>query len=241
VTAIASEVDGRPPTWRRWLGLGLIVYGIAGLVLAAGGAVLVSASFRGVDRIADTIVAQRNTLTLSLDTVASAIDNAATGSSEVDRVLGEGADAVSDAAVMVRSLATAADDVANAATFQILGQQPLAGVSSSFTRVAADARNLAEQLDEAGNTLAGTTETTDQLRSQLTRVADQVRTFSESLASSEVLDDLEEGFNAPRVVLYGLLAWLGVQALAAVVAGVILLVGSRRRVLVVAPDVVNPF
>jgi predicted exporter len=56
-----------------------------------------------------------------------------------------------------------------------------------------------------------------------------------------VLDDLEEGFNAPRVVLYGLLAWLGVQALAAVVAGVILLVGSRRRVLVVAPDVVNPF
>jgi hypothetical protein len=68
-----------------------------------------------------------------------------------------------------------------------------------------------------------------------------VRTFSEGLSNSEVLDDLEEGFNAPRIVLYGLLAWLGVQAVAAVVAGVWLIVSGRRRVVIVSQDATNPF
>jgi hypothetical protein len=239
--ASVTTTAERPATWRRWLGVALIVYGIAGIALAAGGAVLVSASFRGVDRIADTLVAQRNTLTLSLETVASGLENAATSSSSVDEVIGVGADAVADAAAMVRSLAVAADDVATAATFQILGQQPLAGVASSFTQVAADARNLAEQLEEASATLSGTTDTTAELRASLARVAEQVRAFSEGLSSADVLDDLEEGFNAPRIVLYGLLAWLGVQAFAAVVAGVVLLVDRRRRVVIVTEDATNPF
>jgi hypothetical protein len=234
-------VQSRPATWRRWLGLGLIVYGIAGILLAAGGAVLVSASFRGVDRIADTIVAQRNALTLSLSTVASAIENAASSTDSVDRVLGDAGDAVGDAATMVRSLATAADDVANAATFQIFGQQPLANVSSSFVRLGEDARGLADQLDQAKDTLSGTTGDTGRLHEELDRVAAQVRTFSESLSSASALDDLEEGFNAPKIVLYGLLGWLGVQAFAAVVAGIVLILGSRRRIVIVTENATNPF
>ena len=238
--ARVTTIETRPATWRRWLGLGLILYGIAGVALAAGGAVLVSASFRGVDRIADAIVEQRNALTVFLSTTATVLENAATSTDSVDEVLGQAEDAVGNASTMVRSLATAAEDVAAAATFQIFGQQPLAGVASSFTRVAEDARGLADRLDGAQATLAGTTGDTGRLRSDLEGVAEQVRSFSEGLSSSAVLDDLEEGFNAPRIVLYGLLAWLGVQAIAAVVAGVVLIVGSRRRVVVVS-EAANPF
>ena len=179
--------------------------GSPGCALAAGGAVLVSASFRGVDRIADTIVAQRNALTLSLATVADAIENAASSTDSVDRVLGDAGDAVGDAATMVRSLATAADDVANAATFQILGSsrwRTSRPRSSAWprTREASPISWTRRRRRSRGRRVS-----TGRLHEELDRVAGQVRTFSESLASASALDDLEEGFNAPKIVLYGLL------------------------------------
>ena len=227
-------------SWRRWVGLGLILYGLAGLVLAAGGAVLVSSSFRGVDRLADTIVAQRNTLALSLETTAAFVANAATSVTAVDDVLADSVEATRGAATMARSLATAADEVAVAATFQIFGQQPLATVATSFTRVGADARVLADQLDAAGATLGGTTTETDRLRADLVRVSEQIRTFNRGLTESAVLDDIESGFDPPRLVLYGLLGWLAAQALAAVVTGVVLIVTSRRRRVMVIEEPVLP-
>lgn len=229
-------------SWRRWIGVGLILYGIAGLLLAGAGGVLVSASFRGVDRIADTIVAQRNVLVLSLDTTATFIGNAATGTVAVDDVLGDAVDATREAATMTTSLATAADSVALAATFQIFGQQPFSGVASSFTQVAADARALATSLQGAAETIGGTTTDIDKLRTDLQTVADQVRQFSRGLADTVVLDDLESGFDPPRIVLYGLLGWLGVQAAAAILVGLALILGARRRrVVVVEEEPVLPF
>lgn len=229
-------------SWRPWIGLGLILYGLAGLILAGAGGMLVSASFRGVDRIADTIVAQRNVLVLSLDTTATFIGNAASGTTAVDDVLGDAVEATREAATMTGSLATAADTVAQAATFQILGQQPFAGVASSFTQVAADARALATSLQGAAETIGSTTEDIEKLRTDLRTVADQVRQFSRGLSGTVVLDDLEQGFDPPRIVLYGLLVWLGVQAAAAVVAGIALIIGARRRrVIVVEEELVLPF
>lgn len=217
-------------SWRRWLGVGLVLYGMAGITLAAAGAVLVSASFRGMDRLAATIVAQRNTIVLTLDTTASFLGNAATGTESVDAVLADAATATRDAATMTRSLATAADEVARAATFQIFGQQPFADVASSFTRVGADALALAADLERAADTIGGSGQATAGLRDDLRTVAAQVRQFSRNLSDTVALDDIEGAFDPPRIVLYGLLAWLAIQAAAAVVGGLVLITRRRSRV-----------
>ena len=228
-------------SWRRWLGLGLVLYGVAGIALAAAGAVLVSASFRGVDRLVDTIVAQRNTIVLTLDTTASFIGNAATGTESVDAVLVDAATATRDAATMTRSLAAATDEVAQAATFQIFGQQPFADVATSFTQVGADALALAGDLDGAADTIAGTGEATAGLRDDLRTVAEQVRQFSRNLADTVALDDIEGAFDPPRIVLYGLLVWLGIQAAAVLIVGLVLLLARRRSTVVIVDDSPNPF
>lgn len=228
-------------SWRRWLGVCLVLYGVAGIALAAAGAVLVSASFRGVDRLVDTIVAQRNTIVLTLDTTAAFIGNAATGTESVDAILVDASTATRDAATMTRSLAAAADEVARAATFQIFGQQPFGGVATSFARVSADALALASDLEGAANTIGGTGEATAGLRDDLRTVADQVRQFSRSLAGTVALDDIEGAFDPPRIVLYGLLAWLGIQAVAAVIGGLALVLAWRRPRVIVVDEAPNPF
>jgi len=214
---------------RRWLGLGLVLYGVTGIVLAVAGASLVSASFRGVDRLVDTIVAQRTTIVLTLDTAAGFIGNAATGTESVDAVIADAAAAARDAATMTRSLAAAADEVAQAASLQIFGQQPFADVATGFTRVSADTQVLAADLERAADTIAGTGAATSGLRGDLQSLADQVRRFSRNLADTVALDDVEGAFDAPRLVLYGLLGWLAIQAAAAVIGGLVLLLTRGRQ------------
>ena len=62
------------------------------------------------------------------------------------------------------------------------------------------------------------------------------------LPSGSLPEVTEQGFDPPRIVLYGLLAWLGVQAAAAIVAGLALILGARRRrVVVLEEEPVLPF
>jgi hypothetical protein len=219
---------GRP--WLRWLGVLLALYGLSGLVLAAAGGVLVSNSFRGINRLAETITTQRTVLVLSLETTAGFIANAATSTTTLDEGLVDAADAARDAATLTRDLGTAAEQVALAAQFSILGQQPFLNVATSFIQVAADARSLADRLDETAVSIGSTGSEVTRLRADLDRVATQVRQFASGLASTTAIDDLEGAFDAPRLVLYGILAWMALQAAAALVIGVALALRPRRAV-----------
>ena len=82
---------------------------------------------------------------------------------------------------------------------------------SGLSQNAADYQELAGGADTA------------RLRGDLEQVASQVRDFSRGLASTTALDNVESAFEAPRLVLYGILAWMAVQAAAAVVAGAALI------------------
>jgi hypothetical protein len=217
-------------TWLRWLGVLLVLYGLSGIALAAAGGVLVSNSFRGINRLAETIATQRTVLVLSLETTAGFISNAATSSVAVDANLSDAADAARQAATLTRDLGTAADQVAQAAQFSILGQQPFIGVATSFTQVTTDARALADRLDETAVSIGSTGSEMTRLRGDLDRVATQVRQFASGLASTTAIDNLEGAFDAPRLVLYGILAWMGLQAAAAVLIGVALALRPRRAV-----------
>ena len=222
--------------WLRWLGVGLVLYGLSGILLAGAGAILVSNSFRGVDRLAETIVAQRNVLVLTLDTVASFLANASSGTTTVDATLTDAAAATRQGATLARDLGTAADQVAEAALFTILGQQPFGNVSTSFATVAADARTLGESLEKTAATVESAGGDTARLRRDLEGAATQVRSFSRSLSTTTAFDSLESAFDAPRIVLYGILVWMGVQAAAAAVIGAALIRRPRVEAAVARVD-----
>ena len=219
---------GRP--WLRWLGVLLALYGLSGLVLAAAGGVLVSNSFRGINRLAETIATQRTVLVLSLETTAGFIANAATSTTTLDEGMADAADAARTAATLTRDLGSAAEQVALAAQFSILGQQPFLNVATGFIQVAADARSLGDRLDETAGSINSTGTEVTRLRADLDQVATQVRQFASGLASTTAIDNLEGAFEAPRLDLYGILAWMGLQAAAAVVIGAALALRPRRAV-----------
>jgi hypothetical protein len=236
VVAGRTRVIGVVPLWRRIVGLLLVLYGIAGLALVGGGAVLVAGSVARLDGLASTIDEQRAILVRSLDATATFLTDAQSGTGNVQVSLTSTVDSARKVAGLTRSLSTAMGQLGQASTISIFGTAPFGGLTGTFGDVATQADALGTSLDATADDLA--TNGTD-----LARVHDDIgsiRTEIDSLRTElsgaglggADLDAVSHALETSRLVLLGLLGWLAVQAVIAIVAGLVI---ATRRAAVAVP------
>jgi prophage DNA circulation protein len=214
------------PLWRRVAGALLVAYGIGGLLLVAGGGILVASSVARLDGLAATLETQRLVLVRSLDATGTFLRDARSGTGNVQTSLVATTDSARQTATLTRSLATAMEQLAAASGISILGSQPFAGLADTFTGVARQASAMGTSLDATAASLAVNGSDLQQVREDLGAIQTEIdelrRQVSGTAIDASGLDAATRALEASRIVLFGLLVWLAVQAVIAITIGLAL-------------------
>jgi phage-related tail protein len=217
---------------RRVVGIFLVAYGLAGLLLVAGGGALVANSSASLNSLTGVLDTQRQVLVRSLDATATFLADARRGTTNVATSLTSTIDSARATATLSRSLAAAMDQLNVASTLTILGVQPFVALGQSFAQVSQQAAAMAGSLDATADALGTNRTDLQQMGDDLAAIQVEIDTLSTQLSpSGAVAADLAAATRAldvSRMVLIGLLAWLAIQAGAAAVLGLALLWPRRR-------------
>jgi len=215
------------PFWRRLFGALLVAYGLLGLLIVIGGAALVANSVARVDGIVSTIDTQRQVLVRSLDATETFLHDAHSGSTNVGSSLTAAVDSARQTADLTRSLATAMDQLSAASSISILGQQPFGGLGTTFGGVASQATSLGDSLDHTADALARNGTDLTQVSADLGNIETEITDLRGQVAAMNLGTDdvasIDRAIETSRLVLFGVLLWLALQALIAVLAGLVLL------------------
>lgn len=204
---------------RRRLGVGLLAFGISGLVLVFLAAVLVLGSLAAVDTAASGFERQRAELVAMIDPAASALSDAATSASNAGASLTTASEASRRAADLTGRLATSFEGMAGLGSFDVFGARPFAGVASQFTDVATQSRTLSTDLTATADALAQNVADSTAVAVDLRNLADRLRQLEASTGApgSGAPGTADGGSSLPigaaRLVLLGLLVWLAIPAI----------------------------
>jgi len=185
----------------RAIAAALMAYGIAGALLVLVLSLAVAPAMGAIDALARSSADVQRTLTTTRD----AFDGF--GVSLVEARL-----SARRAATTARSTAATAKQLADAMGISIFGARPLLQIATGFDQQSSDLEALATELDKLASAL-------QRDERDVTVLRDQMDVLRERAAVIGVM-------TAPTVpiapILYALLAWMGVQAVAAIGAGVAL-------------------
>lgn len=172
--------SGRSPevARRRRLGLGLLAFGVSGLVLIGAAALLVLASLSAVDDAATGFERQRTEILAMVGPAADALDRAATSAANAGASLGETREAATSASRLTTRLAESFEGLASLGSFELLGLRPFSEVSAQFAAVAIEARTLSADLQAAAISM-------DENIADSTAVAEDLRVLAQQLAALE--------------------------------------------------------
>jgi uncharacterized phage infection (PIP) family protein YhgE len=202
---------------RRALGWAALAYAIAGFALIAVGAI------GGLD-----MAGRIESLALRADSTLAAAQRATQATAEsfsgVDSSLANGQQSAEEAATLARDASATLESLSVAMSLTLFGAQPLQPLAEDFATSADQATALADTLDGVGDSLGAT-------RQDMTRIGGEMDDLATELGELRVSAD--PGGSAPPIRLFVVLvlAWLGLQAVAALAAGLTLLRRSRRRLL----------
>jgi hypothetical protein len=204
---------------RRALAWGLILYGLAGLILIAGGAAVGLDAAARIERLAAEADG-------TLAAASRATGAAAEAFTNVDTSLGEAETSAVAAAGLSRDAAGTLRSLAIAMELSLFGAQPLLPLAADFAASAEQAQALAGTLGSVAGSLGDT-------RTDVVRVGTELEALGAELDSLRGSSDT--GGEAPplRLFLGLLIAWLALPALGALATGLALLRRQPRSVTVV--------
>jgi hypothetical protein len=186
---------------RRVVAGALIAYGALGLLVVAALAASVGPALSTMDALSRSSADVEHTLATTrdaFDTFASSLVEARRSSQQ--------------AAVTARGASATAKQLGDAMAISIFGAQPLLSLATNFRKQATDIESLAIDLDALGTVLGRDERDVRAIRDQLAALHDRTVLIASSSATSSPIGP----------VLYLLILWLGAQAAAALVVGVLL-------------------
>lgn len=196
----------------RAFGGALLAYGVAGLVLVVVGAI------GGL-----AMAGRLESLALSADSTLAAAERATQATADsftgVDGSLAQGEASADGAATLAREASATLDSLSVAMNLSILGAQPLQPLAADFAASADQATALAETLDGVGGALADT-------RIDMVRIGVELDQLAVELGALREASGTDGTAPPIRLFVVILLAWLALQAIGALVGGIVLL---RRR------------
>ena len=204
----------------RAFGWALLAYGVAGFVLVVVGAI---GGLEMAGRVENLAVQADTTLAAAQEATRATADSFG----GVDDSLAEGEASTEAAAGLARDASATLSSLANAMSLSILGTRPLQPLAADFAASAGQATALADTLDGVGGSLSST-------REDMTRIGEELDQLAVELGALRDASGTDGSAPPVRLFVVIVLAWLGLQSLAALVGGVILL--RRPPVVVVVED-----
>lgn len=201
---------------RRLLGWSLVLYGLLGLGIVLGGAVVGLDVAGRVERLASAAGG-------TLDAAARSTEAAADAFTNVNASLAESQVSAEGAADLALEASGTLDSLSRAMELSVFGAQPLLPMASEFAASADQAASLAETLDRVAASLDETRGDVSGIGVELDRLASQLAVLQESTGAGGSAPPIR-----PFVIL--LLAWLLVPAVGGVIAGLAVLRLGRAPV-----------
>ena len=194
---------------RPLLAWGLILYGVVGLVLILGGAVIGLGLASRVERLAVTADGTLVAAVRSTEAAADAFTN-------VDASLSEAEGSADAAASLARDASGTLASLARSMELSVFGAQPLLPLAGDFDASAQQAAALGETLDQVGGSLGDTRVDVAQIGAELELLGVELGGLRDASGS---------GASAPPLtaLVLLLLAWLLVPAVGGLLAGIALL------------------
>ena len=194
---------------RRLLGWSLVLWGLVGLAIVLGGAVVGLDVAARVERLAAAAGG-------TLDAAARSTEAASDAFTNVDASLAESQVSAEGAADLALEASGTLDSLSNAMELSVFGARPLLPLAADFAASADQAASLAGTLDAVAASLDATRGDVSTIGAELDELATQLAILQESTGS---------GGSAPpiRPFVMLLLAWLLVPAVGAVIGGLAVL------------------
>jgi hypothetical protein len=120
-------------------------------------------------------------------------------------------------------------DLADKMNISILGLQPLAGLSPGFSNAATQLSGLSTDLATIGQSLDSNRDDAQAVAQSLDELSVSLGEFKTAVNAGPQLDDVAGSLDSLRIGILALLAWLGVLAIGAVVAGIGCFVVARSE------------
>ncbi len=194
---------------RRLLGWSLVLYGLLGLAIVLGGAVVGLDVASRVERLASAAGG-------TLDAAARSTEAAADAFTKVDASLADSQESAEGAADLALEASGTLDSLGRAMELSVFGAQPLLPLAAEFAASADQAASLAETLDRVAASLDETRGDVSGIGVELDRLATQLAVLQESSGAGGTAPPVR-----PFVML--LLAWLLVPAVGGVIGGMAVL------------------
>jgi hypothetical protein len=208
---------------RRRAGRFLVAFGGIGLVLLAATAILVAVTLGGVGDAATSLERQRAQLVAMIQPTSASLRDAAAASQHAGASLTSSAAAARDGATLTTQLGDAMEQLNALSTLDILGTRPFASIGSSFGDLATRSRTLSTSLGRTADSLDADVADSATVTSDLGRLADQLDQLEGGIDGTGTAStgpiSASAGFEALRLLLLALLAWLAVPAIASVWLG----------------------
>jgi hypothetical protein len=193
----------------RALAWGLIVYGILGLVLVIGGALI---GLQAAGRVERLVSAADGALVAAARSTRAAADSF----SSVDGSLATAQESADQAASLADEASGTLASLAASMRLSFFGTQPLLPLASEFETSAEQAAELAETLGTMGGSL-------DVTRGDATAIGIELESLSRELEVLRGADPQAGGSPPLSFFVALLLAWLAVPAVGAILFGMTLL------------------
>lgn len=206
---------------RRFVGLALLAYGVAGLLLLAVAGAVIGGTIDQLRIVGTSVGEQRDALLGTLRATSLTLRDASSGVGNVGDSLNAAHASSDHAAGLARSLSTTLHGLSSAMSVQIFGTRPLAGLASGFGDAAAQSDELAGDLDGVGTALARNTADLETSRRDLAALSERLDLLATSVERAS-FGVGQEPFIV-ELVSVALLIWLAVPAAASIAVGLGLL------------------
>jgi hypothetical protein len=201
----------------------LFAFGVIGLALMAVAAGMLAASLATVNDAMTGFERQRTEVLAMLGPASSALDRAATSAENAGTSLGSTRDAATRAASLTTRLAESFESLASATDVDFFGTRPFASLGSQFVLVAQDARSVSTDLTTTSTALGTNIDDSRAVAADLRALVTQLDALESSLGGSSGTPAVSSTASLPIgvawIVLFGLLAWLAVPAIASIWLG----------------------
>jgi hypothetical protein len=206
----------------RLLGLALLVYGAVGLAASLYGYSLVREAFANVRTIA-AFGEEKSQALRAMQTISAILDDASVSSTNLTSSFDSSKISLQTASEVSADVAANLRLIAELASFQIFGLQPMAAMAQPFQASSDRLDALSQDLTRTSSAMGANANDMKRLSGDFTRLKVEVDglTTAVSRLPSNPTSGVE--FGRLETALSAMLVWIGLQGLAAVFGGLALI------------------
>jgi hypothetical protein len=202
------------------MAVGLLAYGVAGLLVAVIGLVVLAGATRNIDTAGGGISTEVDRLGLILDRTATALDDAAGTARGFSGTVERTGPTVRQAATAIRDIGPRLRDLETQANaIDILGSRPLASLAGLFGQIAGELNGLDIQLDAIADDLTANQAVLTTNAGSLGDLATEVRSLRGRFSGVAIGDGIGSARSLLIAVLALFIVWAAVPAVGALAFG----------------------